>query len=308
MLFHRKGDEVRMVPETPATVAALPAALCTPLARKYIRETLQNGGVIVTLRRGDEYLSLAVFTERVQQHLWLSHIETVPEHRHKGYAGELLRRVLERPELHRPLTAHCNAGFESYPYLRALLERAGFAETGGYHTYIVEKQAFLENGGEQRLAFVHRGLTRAQEEGFTLLRLDEADAALLAQLRDSRGSAFANTLNPEGILCVPDYILPDHSYLLLRDGVIAAYCLVSARSAQMAEIDQVAVAADYRRAGMAMLPVLVAYDQMLREGRFNALMWQIMDGNTECTEMVRQLVRCPMTVMTLREMRRPADA
>ena len=294
-----------MVPENINTVAQLPKELLTPLAVRYINKTLISGGAIVTLRRGAEVLSLAVM-EYSADDLSFDQLVTAPQYRHQGYGSELFHRLLAVSDRSKAISASVNTSFESYPYMKKILLKEGFTHRSSYTTYIAGIEELLQNDGRENLERSRRLISRAERDGFSLVRFSEADEKLLDAVRFSHSDDFKNTLDPASLFKIPNYILRDKSYILAKNGELAAYSILSEAFADMAEFDQLAAAEKYRSSGLAVLPAIASFDRIVEEGKYKGFMWQIFDGNVDCFDMVSQIVPCKKTEMRLDSFHLPA--
>lgn len=297
--------ELRMVPENISTVAQLPKELLTPLAIRYINKTIISGGAIVTLRRGEEVLSLAVM-EYSADDLSFDQLVTAPRYRHQGYGSELFHRLLAVSDKSKAVSASVNTSFESYPYMKKILLKEGFTHRSSYTTYIAGIEELLQNGGQENIERSRRLISRAERDGFSLVSFSEADEKLLDAVRFSRSNDFRNTLDPTSLFKIPNYILRDKSFILTKNGEVAAYSILSEAFSDMAEFDQLAAAEKYRSSGLAVLPAVASFDKVIGEGKYKGFMWQIFDGNVDCFDTVSQLIPCGKTEMRLESFNLPA--
>ena len=294
MLFKKKKPALRMCPENADTLKNLPRELLTPTAVGYIRKTLISGGAIVTLKNGPDYLSLAVMAYTANG-LALRYLVTLPEDRHRGYAGELLHRLLAVCDKGKPISADVNTQSDSFPFVKSILEKEGFVRRGAYTTFLAGTEGMQKNGGKENISRIRKQAARVTESGFTVVNFHEADEALLEQVRLSKTTDFHNTLDAAPLFAIPAYILKEYSFILAKDGEAVAYSIVSERSGDTAEFDQLAVREDCRSTGLALTPALFSFDEMIRRGTYQSIMWQIMDNNDDCAAMMRELLPCEKT-------------
>ena len=299
MVFHRiknrRSPELRLYPEHPQKLDSLPKEFLTPLAVTYLRQTVRDGGAIVTLRKGSQYLSLGIM-KYVGDDLCLTHLETLPQHRHQGYAGELLHRLLAVSDRRKRVDSHVNVSYESYPYMKRLLLKEGFQYLYRYTTFVASMEDILNCGGIERL---DKRLARTLEEGFSMVSFQEADPDLLEQVRHSKTNGFQNTLDPNGLFQIPDYILKNYSFILYKNNTVAAYSILSVRNADTLEFDQLAASKQFRSTGLAIFPGLCSFEAAYHDGKYQKLMWQIMGGNTACSDMLSQMLSCKKTQMRI---------
>ena len=304
----KQEPALRMAPENINTVAQLPPELLTPLAVRYINKTIISGGAIVTLRRGEEILSLAVM-EYSADELSFDQLVTAPQYRHQGYGSELFHRLLAVSDKTKNVIASLNTSFESYPFMKKILLKEGFTQRGSYTTYIAGIEELLQDSRQENIAHCRRRLlSRAERDGFSLVSFSEADEKLLDAVRLSRSNDFKNTLDPSSLFKIPNYILRDKSFILAKNGEAAAYSILSEAFPDMAEFDQLAAAEKYRSSGLALLPGFASFDRVVGEGKYKSFMWQIFDGNVDCSDTVSQIVPCRKTEMRLDSFHLPARA
>lgn len=295
---------VRVVYETPDTLAQLPQTLLTPFSVKYIRQTVYAGGVIATLRKKDKYLSLAVL-EDVGHGMKLEYVITAEAYRHKGYASQLLTRIMNTSIGEHAISASVNQANEYYPYIRVLLTRAGFELSGEYSTFVVRcEDAAGSEDVQSTVRQIERFSARFSAKGYRCVSFRDAAPALLEQVRDSSHNSFANPLDPKSLFDIPGYILPEYSFVLEKDGQAAAYSIVSDGGNGIAEFDQLAAAAYCRTQGYALPPMAASFRAICDGGRFNRFMYQIFDNNTASSSLMNHIMACPKAVMRIDFFRR----
>lgn len=287
---------VKMYPETMESLPSLPKEFLTPIVVNHINKTILSGGAIVTLRRGMEYLSLAIM-RYAGKDLSLQYVMTANAHRHQGYGRQLVEQLLSVSDKEKKITASINTSNAYSAYMTRILTKLQFRLVGHYCTYVFPIAALMAEEGYKRKA--QRFYTALMDRGYECFSLQEAPGALLEQLRNSAYSDFRNPLHPEALLDMPNCILMEHSFLLAKDGALLAYTILSPNGKNTIEWDHWAVHAAYRTMGFALAPALRSFERLLEDQEIHQIIFQIFEDNAVCRQLVRKLLPHKQTVFEM---------
>ena len=297
MIFGRakknREEPLRMVSERPETLDKIPKELLTPKSVRYINEVVRYGGVIATLRRGEEYLSIACLT-CFRDVSVLGCVLTAEKHRRKGYATTLVRELTDAVGRQKPIAANINRKKDADGAAEKLLRKTGFTEKERFTNYVFESEALTDPLFIRRLEQTKRIEEVLTGRGYRCLPLAEAPEYVVDQLRNSHANDFRNTLGTGRLLSLPGYILKDHSFLLLDDnGDLIAYSLLS-RSVVKDEyqFDQMAAAEAYRGTGYVLIPVLRSIEMIVASGA-KRVTFQVTANNSDSRNTVENLCALP---------------
>ncbi len=282
---------IKMYPENRESLRLLPKEFLTPIVVKYINEAIAAGGAIVTLRKGSEYLSLAIM-KYIGKSLSLQYVMTANAHRHKGYAYQLLAQLLAVTDRSKGISTSVNTQSEDYAYMKKILTKLRFQVVGHYSTYIIKTDSILSGEGHKRREQVKRFYDTIIGSGYQCVSFEEADEALLEQIRNSAHNDFKNTLDPNELFNIPNYILKDYSFLLAKNGTVIAYTILSVNGRDVVAFDHIAACEKYRNMGFVLAPVLRSLDKLLENKDVHYIIYQIFDYNTNCKMLMENILSC----------------
>lgn len=155
-------------------------------------------------------------------------------------------------------------GRKNYEWMKGLLERTGFsieARSEIFRSLPERKEAwraYQEKHGRAVLGLL-------EEQGFVPVPFSQAPESAIAAICERRMGGFEGILNPgellrgrKGRVCL------DISYLSLKEGEPAAYCLVSQPDPDHYIFEIIAAAVKYQNTGVIFQPFACSSDQVSR--------------------------------------------
>lgn len=182
----------------------------------------------------------------------ISYAMTVPQYRNRGVFTGLLQYIISRSN--RPLRITMSSGHAFYESLRSIVEKLGFTALEKVHVFSCVREdkdkwdAFMEEKGERLCNTLRRA-------GYQEVCFQEMNQDLRNQLRLSDKSDFGNMFHPAAYLDDDTKKLSyDLSFSAVRDGNLAAYCLVAMGDQKSAMFEQISVSKKEQGRGVILLP------------------------------------------------------
>ncbi len=279
----------------------------TSLSDYYMKTVPSGQGEAFALRDGERVVSYAIF-RIVKDTRALLYLFTDPDLRRRGHASALLQNIIQNKK--ERFLVSLNEGLSCYDALCACLEKLEFRQVFTGQIFHLKVDETLKDKMEARkLPAMKNLLLRDRGE---CISLRDLSPLLRTQLEESKTNEFQNSLNPALLLRGRHNIDEDLSMVMLRDGKLCSYALVSRPSEDMVCVEEISEAGSDIGAGTVIAPVCCVGEKIQNIPEIRKITMCIRDDNTESKEFFFSLlkgedIRAVKTVCYCRESALPED-
>ena len=222
----------------------------TALTHHYAKQAAEEGGLYCARieKAYAGYICVADEKDTVR----INYAFTEPEFRDQGVFTGLVQYVAHAYQ--KPVSLGILTSSDFYGAIRHTCEKLGFFMTEKVTVFSCSGEgksrwdAFMEQKG-QRLCKV------LERNGYRAVSFQDLEPDLLEQIRSSDSTAYANSFHPAEFLDNPARKMSwDLSYATVKDGTVAAYCLVSMPDHKSAVFEQISVSSDEMGQGVILQP------------------------------------------------------
>lgn len=257
-----KADPVDIFTMTPLDCCLGFAGFHTAFSRRCAEEAWQCGMLFGAKAGGKHAGYLCAVRENVGTRITFAY--TVPSCRRQGIFTALVREVLRCSQ--GTVRISVLADQECCGIVSGLCERFGFVRGDRSVVYscgrenIVRWQAFMEEKGRRICGMLQR-------HGYAAVSLAGADEELLRQIAESDRSDYRNGFSPAGYFAPGSGRLSrELSFAAVKDGVLAAYCLVTKEGGEAVIFEQISAAAGKQGTGVVFLPFAASVERVIQSG------------------------------------------
>ena len=256
----------------------------TALSRRYAAQA-EACGAIYGAKRDGAYAGF-LCTARESGQTRITWAFTIPEYRRQGVFTGLVRHVMEQDPGNIRIAIASDSPCRDE--VRKIILEVGFVPTEKVTVFSCSREdenrwrAFMEQKGK-------RLCETLEAHGYRAVPFQDLDAKLLEQLRASDRSEYGNSFHPAMYLDYPANRLSwDLSFAAVRDGKLAAYCLVTMGDPRSAMFDQISVSADEQGRGVILLPYVASMNRFFE--RELSVAYYAMYGSNEHANAFRNRV------------------
>jgi len=238
----------------------------TALSNRYARQALENGNIFAAKTEGGYagYICVGDEVENVR----INYAFTLPQFRGRGVFTALTRHLQHIQS--KPVRTAISSGHSCYEPVRHVLLKLGFIPSERVVVYSCSRKdeekwhQFMEKKGKRLCEML-------EMHGYSAVSFQDMDEGIKKQLVQSDKSEFANIFHPDLYLEDESKLLSwDLSYAAVKEGTLAAYCLVSMGNSKSAMFDQISVSAAELGRGVILLPYVYSMQRFFERGLDNA--------------------------------------
>lgn len=219
----------------------------------------------------------------------LRYLYILSEFRQKGY-GTAAVTCLEEQNKGKIFRIRLPESMKFYEAMKCIAVKRGYYKTDVVHLYQCERSGFAawktykEKHGNKLMAYL-------EECGYTTVSLQDASAETLAEVLHSQESEFGNTMNPVPLLeGRAGELVKDISQIALKEGKIAAYCLVLKGDRESLIFEQIAAGIPYQREGAIFAAFVKSVDAFEASG-YQKAAYAVYESNGPAMAMAGRLFK-----------------
>ena len=247
----------------------------TALSNRYASQA-DAGGSIYGARINGAYAGFLCVSDEISS-VRITHALTVPKYRKQGVFTELVKYVTETQN--KNVRAGIPKDHPCYSFILKTLLKLDFLPGERVTVFSCSRKdedqwrRFMDQKGKRLCETLKR-------QGYRAVSFAELNEDLLTQLKLSDHSEYANIFHPSMYLENPANRLSwELSFAAVKDGKLAAYCLVTKGDERSAMFDQISVSAGELGMGVILLPYVFSMERFFETGLENA--YYAMYGSNE---------------------------
>ena len=241
------------------------AGFHTALSNRYALQA-KSCGCIYGAKTDGAYAGF-MCTSNEAEYTRITYALTMPKYRNQGIFTGLVRHVKDN---YRNVRITISSNNECYDFMKNALIKLGFVSTEQVTVFSCSSEdedkwhTFMERKGKRLCEML-------EMHGYRAVSFQDLSKEFLEQVRVSDVSEYANMFHPAMYLDNPAYKLSwDLSFAAVRDGKLAAYCLVTMGDEKSAMFDQISVSADEQGRGVILLPYVYSMQRFFERGLCSA--------------------------------------
>lgn len=264
----------------------------SPLSDYYLDHCRETVNILGAFRQDGQEAGLILWAQE-RRKADLLYLYVLPGERNKGIGGALLDRAIHGDGKGDPpeqMRCRISAGGDSFPVWKKLLESRHFfldremkifqADMNRYPVW----ERYMEKHGKQLDWYL-------REEGFTPVSFQEAPLWAVEEIQHPGETGFDTSLDPVSILMgKKGDFRRDLSFLSLRDGRVASYCLVSQPDSTSIVYEIFSSARDYQYTGVILQPFLMSMN-VLKNAGISRIGFAVYQDNGKALALTRRLMR-----------------
>lgn len=264
----------------------------SPLSDYYLDHCRETVSILGAFRQDGQESGLILWAQEKGK-ADLLYLYVLPEERNQGVGGALLDRVIHGDgEANPPEQMRCriSASGESFPAWKKLLESRHFFPDREMKIFQADMSRYpvWERYMEKHGASLNRYL---QEEGFTPVSFQEAPLWAVEEIQNPAKTGFDTSLDPAPVLLgQKGDFRRDLSFLSLREGRVASYCLVSQPDSTSIIYEIFSSARDYQYTGVILQPFLMSMNVLKNTG-ISRIGFAVYQDNGKALALTRRLMK-----------------
>ncbi len=267
--------------------ALLPKAWHSPLSDYFMRMVGNGKGKAFLLQKESVFAGYAVLLSENEGWV-LKYLYIAPELRRQGCAEYFVRQLVE--QMPNYLRVHLVESLPCFDALYACLQKLGFRSNDLSCVYTVPVDVVLwERMEELKMPRMKELFLRNGSECMSFAQMSEE---IRQQLLHSTTGEFGNFLEPADLMQNPaSYLDEDLSMVLVCDGKLLAYTLITRPAAGTVSVEQIAETHDEIGSGKIIAPLCETLEVVRRIPQITQMQLAISDSNTRSYRFVMEVLK-----------------
>ena len=263
-----------------------PAEWRCPLSDYYMKTADSPSGKAFVLKDNEKPVAYAILVKENEGWI-LKYIYTDKNRRRKGYASYLIQEIMMCTEKY--LRVHILQSQPYYNALAACLNKLGFMvnDTSCVYSFAVG-ESLWKRMDELKLLRMKEFLLR---DGSECIPFCVMSAGIREQLISSTSNSFSNTLNPDSILNSAENVDFSLSTVLVKDGELKAYTLITRPTKNTVLVEQIAETQSEIGSGRIVAPLCASLEAIRNTPEIKMMKFTISDRNTQSYRFVMEILK-----------------